>query len=220
MTSIDPGPSFVRDGFAIVPALVDGDRCDQLLRLLPAPQEPARLRRLLDLPPVARLAIELTAHASIAALLPPGARAVQCTFFDKATDRNWSVGPHQDLSLPLPPGARRLPQGWRGASHKDGIDFGQPQAAELERVLAVRVQLDSMVADEGALEVIPGTHCRGRIEPHELADLALTATRVPCPVPRGGALLLRPLLVHGSRRLRAGARRRVLHFVFAAQEAA
>ena len=217
---MDPGSSVERYGFAIVPALVDSDRCDQLLRLLPAPHEPAKLRRLLDLPPVARLAIELMTHDSIGALLPTGARAVQCTFFDKAADRNWSVGPHQDLSLPLPAGAQRLPQGWRGASQKDGLDFGQPPAAELERVLAVRVQLDSMDADDGALEVIPGTHCRGRIEPGELADLVLTAERVACPVPRGGALLLRPLLVHGSRRLRTGGRRRVLHFVFAAREAA
>lgn len=213
--------NFERDGFIVVAGLLDDSRCNDLLRLLPAPDEPAQLRRLLELPPVAQLAEELAAQPSVAALLPPHARAVQCTYFDKSADRNWSVGPHHDLSLPIPQGgAGRLPDGWRAASHKDGIDFGQPPPADLERVLAVRVQLDAMVDLEGVLEVIPGTHRRGRLDPDEIADLTSHAGRVPCPVPRGGALCLRPLLMHGSRRLRSPSRRRVLHFVFASQETA
>jgi hypothetical protein len=218
---VNPGnrtAQFDRDGFAVVPDVLDHVRCDELLVSLQRRDEETRLRRLLDLPLVSELASALMLRDEIASLAPPDARAVQCTFFDKSAERNWSVGPHQDLSLPLPGGARTLPEGWRNSSNKDGIEFGQPPASILERVLAVRVQLDAVENDEGALEVLPGTHRRGRLDAVDLAGLALVAERMACPVPRAGALLMRPLLVHGSRRLHAGNRRRVLHFVFAPRE--
>jgi hypothetical protein len=219
VTPVEHVATFERDGFTVITDVVDDVRCDDLLRLLPEPDEPAKLRRLLDLPLVAELAKDLLRNPRVASLSPPEARPVQCTFFDKSSERNWSVGPHQDLSLPLPAGMQGLPDGWRGASRKDGLEFGQPPAALLEQVLAIRVQLDPIEADDGVLEVIPGTHRRGRLDALELESLAQTAQRVPCPLSRGSVLLLRPLLVHASRRLQSARRRRLLHFVFAPREA-
>ena len=203
-----------RDGYAIVAGLLDDAACDSLLAQAAA-LEGTEPRRLLDAEPIARLARELAMHPGLAPLLPRDAVALQCTCFDKSPSRNWSVGPHQDLSLPLPDDVDAVPAGWRGASRKDGMLFAQPPAQLLDQVCAVRLQLDEAAGGDGALEVIPGTHRRGRLGPAELAELAESATRVACRVPRGAALVLHPLLVHGSRKLRTGGRRRVLHFVFA-----
>jgi hypothetical protein len=212
--SIETAISLAREGFTIVHGVIDDAQCEQLLAALEIPRGSAAPRRLLDVAPFSRLALDLAAHPALSALLPAAPRALQCTYFDKSGERNWSVGLHQDLSLPVPDAAGALPPGWRTRSHKDGIDFAQPPSSVLQRVVAVRVQLDASDA-EGALEVVAGTHLRGRLDAVDREHLARHAARLPCPVPRGGALVLHPLLVHGSRRLRSAGRRRVLHFVFA-----
>ena len=40
----------------------------------------------------------------------------------------------------------------------------------------------------------------------------------PCPAPRGGAMVMRPLLLHASSKSTGTSRRRVLHFLFGPAE--
>ena len=203
---------FDAQGYVIVPEVLPAALCDRLLGIVEAREHTgAGSRRLLGEPLVAEAALRLQRHPAIATLLPAGARAVQCTLFAKTAQVNWSVTPHQDLSVPVR--ERVDAPGWSGWSLKEGATFAQPPLAVLRQLLAVRLQLDGDAETTGPLEVVPGSHRAGRLSTASLKD-HLGTPRVRCIVPRGGALVLRPLLIHASGKAGGGGRRRVLHFVF------
>jgi len=62
--------------------------------------------------------------------------------------------------------------------------------------------------------VAPGSHRDGRVRDAEAIALRDASGTVACHVPRGGAMLMRPLLLHASSKSIAPVPRRVLHFVF------
>lgn len=205
--------AFESDGYAILPALLSNTECDELIDAIQASHETRRpgSRRWLRVEVVANVARLLRTHPAISVLLASDARAVQCTLFAKDPDTNWSVTPHQDLSVPVR--ERVDADGWSAWCAKEGMTFAQPPSSVLERLLAVRLQLDDGDAAAGPLEVVPGSHRVGRRSAAEISRLA-SITRVSCPVPRGGALIMRPLLIHASGRMQGEGRRRVLHFLY------
>jgi ectoine hydroxylase-related dioxygenase (phytanoyl-CoA dioxygenase family) len=153
------------------------------------------------------LAERVRTHAGIAAILPAGARAILCTYFEKSTDRNWLVPLHRDIHIPV---ARHVAHpSLRGWSSKEDMVFVQPPREVLDALLAVRVHLDACGADDGAIEAIPGSHRDERMD----ADSAGRA-RAALEAGKGDALLMRPLVLHASRKATGTSRRRVLHFVF------
>lgn len=204
---------FDRDGFAILPPVLSAAACEALAVICDtAPLTGAGSRALLALDAVASLGRSLAASPSIAALLPPGAQAVQCTLFSKSDASTWSVTPHQDLSIPVR--ERRDVAGWSGWSLKEGVWFVQPPIAVLEQMVAVRLQLDDNAAETGPLEVVPGTHAMGRLSNETIRAASAASGKVPCVVERGGVLVLRPLLIHSSAKGRSAGHRRVLHFLY------
>jgi Phytanoyl-CoA dioxygenase (PhyH) len=206
------GSGFFRDGFTILPPLLTSEACDAVIAAVEAaPLTGAGSRKLLSLDAVASLGRLLANCPSIAALLPLGAQAVQCTLFSKSDGSTWSVTPHQDLSMPAH--ERHDVAGWSGWSRKEGVWFVQPPVAVLEQMVAVRLQLDDNAADTGPLEVVPGTHVLGRL-PGDAIRTAAAAGKVPCVVERGGVVVLRPLLIHSSAKGRSAGSRRVLHFLY------
>jgi ectoine hydroxylase-related dioxygenase (phytanoyl-CoA dioxygenase family) len=202
-----------RDGYVVVDGVVDAAGCDRLVAALDRHGTAIAPRDWLAVAAIAQAARDLLAAPALAPLLPEGAMPWQCTLFDKAPGHDWTVGPHQDLSVPA---ACLADAACADAPRvvKDGVAYVQPPADVLASLLAVRLQLDDVAADAGALEVVAGTHRRGRLDEAELRRLGGGPARVRVGVGRGGVVALRPLLVHASRRLRAPVRRRVLHFVF------
>jgi len=202
---------FHAQGFCILAPLIPSTLCDRLcerLGLLDARRPGSR--RLLGLEPVAHAAAAIGSHPSVRPLLAERAKAVQCTLFIKDVTTNWSVTPHQDLSIPV---RKRLDvPGWSGWSVKEGVLFVQPPVAVLEQLVAVRLQLDHDSEATGPLEVVAGTHRLGRLPSGDVSRWASQGT-VRCVVPRGGALAMRPLIVHTSGKSTGGVRR-VLHFLF------
>lgn len=210
--SMTVAEAFARDGFAILPPLLSAAECDALIAIVEAASVTgAGSRRLLALDAMASLGRLLANTPPIAAFLPPGAQAVQCTLFSKSDVSTWSVTPHQDLSIPAD--ERREMDGWSGWSRKEGTWFVQPPVSVLERMVAVRLQLDDNAADTGPLEVVPGTHLMGRLSSESIQATA-ARVRVPCLAERGGVVVLRPLLLHSSAKGRTSGNRRVLHFLY------
>lgn len=212
------------DGFLLVPEAVAEADLEPLLSELArlADQEGVRMRgaeafavrNVLDLLPSARLLVESPGfRCLVEPVLGADALAVKATLFDKTPDANWHVGWHQDLTIALPE-RRELP-GFRSWSVKAGVPHVQPPAEVLERMLAVRLHLDPCGEENGALRVIPGSHGHGRLESEDIQRWIAGGTAVTVPSPRGGALLMRPLLLHASSRATAPAHRRVLHVEFA-----
>ena len=200
-------------GFAIVPQLLSGSECDALVdRVAGGASASGGTRNLLQQDWCSALARRLRQHAQLAALLMPDLVAVQCTYFEKSSARNWLVPVHQDLSIPV---AKRVDQpGLDAWSEKERALFVQPPAELLQQFIAVRVHLDACTADDGPLRVIPGSHAWGKLDAQAATAARQTHPEKVCTVDRGGAMLMRPLLLHASSKSTGTSQRRVLHFLF------
>lgn len=201
---------FETDGVVVVDSVLSVDACDDALALIDG-IDGTGTRRLLDHPAIRQLAAELRCHPLLAPLLPADAACIQCTLFAKGGESSWGVGAHQDLSVPV---AFRIDAaGFGGWAEKEGQLFVQPPVVVLASLVAVRVQLDDHADRSGPLEVVPGSH-HHRLSADHTATFDVSR-RIACVPPRGGAVVMRPLLVHASAKGDSTLPRRVLHFVFA-----
>jgi ectoine hydroxylase-related dioxygenase (phytanoyl-CoA dioxygenase family) len=200
-----------RAGYSVLPDLIGLEEVDAIARRVDGLPRTGT-RRLLDAPWCRELAETLKANELLRELGTEEAEPVQCTLFKKSPDKNWLVSLHQDLSIPV---AQRVSSakctGW---SEKEGELFVQPPVAVLQDVFAVRVHLDDCDERNGALRVVPGSHRLGRLTVAQAIQARETMDEVTVTVPRGGAMLLRPLLLHASSKSVIDSPRRVLHFVF------
>lgn len=204
---------FADCGFAVIDHVVPHSVCDQLSAdEIISSAAGAGSRTLITHPPCRELASYLKNHVSIRALLPSDPVAIQCTLFNKSPRKNWLVPLHQDLSVPVLERIQSpLCSGW---SEKEGQWFVQPPIDILECLVAVRVHIDSSTAENGPLRVVPGSHRFGRSTSAEADTRREQTNEVALLVSCGGAIVMRPLLLHASSKVIAAIPRRVLHFVF------
>lgn len=207
-----------RDGFALRETVVPAPLLDALLDVVKprwgSSRHRAGLRNLwLEEPLVRRILQEHLLPELVRPVLGPGAFPVRSLWFDKTASANWGVPWHQDLAIAVR--ERIETPGFTGWSVKDGLPHVHPPAGVLADMLAVRLHLDDCGPDNGPLRMLPGSHVGGRLPDAEL-DRWQTATQpVECCTRRGGAVLLRPLLLHASSPARQPGHRRVLHVEFA-----
>ena len=207
--------AFDADGFAVLPALLPEAELRRIDAAL-AGRSGVGARDLLHAPWCRELAQRLHADARLDDALPRAHVPVQCTAFEKSAAHNWLVAVHQDVAIPV--AARVDDAALGGWSNKAGTWFVQPPRAVLERLVAVRVHVDDCGPDDGPLDVVPGSHRHGRLDDGRALALRDAVGSVACPVPRGGAMLMRPLLLHASSKATGTSRRRVLHFLFGPRE--
>ena len=200
-------------GFCVLADVVPQPVCDRLCSTLSAAvPNSAGSRTLLAHPVCRELVATIRNHSGIQPLLPLSAVAVQCTLFDKTPEKNWLVSLHQDLSIPV---RVRVESDQVGAwSQKEGQWFVQPPEDVLNRLVAVRVHLDASTAKNGPLRVVPGSHRFGRLTAPEADTHRKALGEITVESPRGGALVMRPLLLHASSKATSPMHRRVLHFLF------
>ena len=178
---------FARDGYLLLPGVLGAHETRACARAAaPSATLSGGTRTMLRSAWCAALVQRLRRHATLAPLLPAGAVAVQCTYFEKSVGRNWLVPWHQDLSVPV---AERVEHpALRGWSLKEGVLQVQPPAAVLAQLVAVRLHLDDCGLQDGPLRVLPGSHGAG-VRPDGAVHAADAA--VVCTAPRGSALLIR-----------------------------
>ncbi len=70
----------------------------------------------------------------------------------------------------------------------------------------------------GPLKVLPGSHKAGYVSDYEIQKEQSESQPVVCTVSKGGALLMRPLLVHSSSKCDSPISRRVIHIEFTSEE--
>ncbi|HXF39835.1 MAG TPA: phytanoyl-CoA dioxygenase family protein [Blastocatellia bacterium] len=213
------------NGFAIVPDVINSEMILQLRQALAGVssrntsgrESSYGVRNLLYVVPAFR---SLETHESVRALVDPiegeNASIVRSIFFDKTQQANWKVSWHQDLTIAVRHKVE-MP-GFTAWSVKAGIAHVQPPAAVLERVLTIRLHLDHTDEANGALVVLPGTHRLGRLGADQISSLRENVSKVICRVQAGGALIMRPLLLHSSSSGSLPSRRRVIHLDFSAEE--
>ena len=105
-------------------------------------------------------------------------------------------------------------EGYSSWSVKDGVLHVQPPEEILEQMLTVRLHLDPADERNGALWVSPGSHRLGRLRANDAAAVAESNGKRLCAVRAGDALLMRPLILHASRKATSGVPRRVIRLEF------
>lgn len=142
---------------------------------------------------------------------PP--RLVRSILFDKVAGANWAIRWHQDKTIAV---RRRIDvAGYGPWSVKEGIASVQPPARVLERMVSIRLHLDDCGEHNGALQVLPGSHRSGKLTAARQTALVEAGGVRTCTVGRGGALLMKPLLLHASSPAIDPSHRRVVHFDYA-----
>ncbi|MEB0030963.1 phytanoyl-CoA dioxygenase family protein [Undibacterium sp. RTI2.1] len=204
---------FADQGFLITQALFDSDTFSHLeFELNELLVNSVGTRHLLDFRWCSDLALRIRQHSLVRPFLPLDAIAVQCTYFEKSKDQNWLVPLHQDLSIPV---KKRITHPdltvW---SEKEGLVFVQPTNEMLRQLVAVRLHIDECDLTDGPLRVVPMSHKNGRLSNQAAIETRDRMGEVICPVEKGGALIMSPLLLHASSKASGESKRRVLHFVY------
>lgn len=218
--------TIARDGFAVVEGVVPDSITRALLPALADVEHEGAIarrgsihavRNLIEaVPEVRALARMQLVRSLVEPVLGPECFVVRAILFDKTPEANWKVTWHQDLTI-----AVREPAdapGFGPWSEKAGIPHVQPPAEVLERMLTVRVHLDDCGPENGPVQVIPGSHAHGRLTADEIARWRRDHAPVACTSPRGGALVMRPMILHASSPATHPGHRRVVHLEFAADE--
>lgn len=207
-------------GYAMIPEVFRQKESDKLLRELNCanlPRSRAGVRHAMRIQAVAEIARGAALLGIVREILGEGAFPFRATLFDKSATANWLVVWHQDTALPLTD-KREMP-GWGPWSVKEGVNYAHAPASALEQVAALRVHLDDSTSENGPLRVLPGTHTLGVLTDEQIHTLSEKVAEVECPVPCGGVLAMRPLIVHASSKAQNEMPRRVLHIEYARLDA-
>ena len=153
----------------------------------------------------------------IQGILGPMAFPVRGLFFDKTLNTNWNLPWHQDLTVAVC--ARRDVPGFGPWTRKAGIPHAHAPSSFLERMVTIRLHLDDSGPDDGPMRVLPRSHLEGKLSGPALAAWLSRAgaVAVDCNVKAGGAVIMRPLLVHASASRTSPGHRRVIHLEYAAE---
>jgi ectoine hydroxylase-related dioxygenase (phytanoyl-CoA dioxygenase family) len=140
-------------------------------------------------------------------------QVVKSIYFDKPGESNWFVAYHQDLTISV--NQKIDIAGFGPWSVKQNQYAVQPPLSILENNFTIRIHLDDTDENNGALRVVPGSHKKG-VYRAETIDWT-TEKEVVCNVPKGGIMIMRPLLLHASSRTNNNHKRRVAHIEFSNQ---
>ena len=208
--------AFDRDGFAIIPDAFSSAAVNTLIAAFPpAFDDEGRggLRNLLEIPAIAAVAGDPPVRDVARSILGRDCVAVRALLFDKTPTANWKVAWHQDLTIAV--AERREVPGFGPWSVKAGVVHVQPPSDILQRMVTVRLHLDPCGSDNGPVRVLPGSHRAGKLSAVGIKTMRGQIESVSCIVPRGGLLVMRPLLLHASSPATVPTHRRVVHLEFA-----
>lgn len=139
---------------------------------------------------------------------------VKSIYFDKPEQSNWFVAYHQDLTISVD--NKIAVDGFGPWTKKQNQYAVQPPLSILESNFTIRIHLDETDEQNGALKVIDGSHSKGIYRPEHI-DWTMEKETI-CNVPRGGVMIMKPLLLHSSGRTTNSKKRRVIHIEFSNTE--
>ena len=135
---------------------------------------------------------------------------VKSIYFDKPESSNWYVAYHQDLTISVD---KKISSKDFGPWTKKQNQFAvQPPIYILKNIYTIRIHLDHTNFENGALKVIPDSHSKGIIRPENI-DWTTEIEKI-CEVEKGGIMIMKPLILHGSNRTTNNQKRRVIHIEF------
>lgn len=167
-----------------------------------------------EVPEVQHLIFNDNLKAVISELFGEKYFVVKSIYFDKLETSNWYVAYHQDLTISVDQKIQL--EGFGPWTTKQNQFAVQPPLDILENIYTIRIHLDDTDENNGALKVVPGSHAKGIYRP-ETIDWTIETEEI-CNVEKGGIMIMKPLILHGSNRTTNGKRRRVIHIEFSHRE--
>jgi ectoine hydroxylase-related dioxygenase (phytanoyl-CoA dioxygenase family) len=163
-------------------------------------------------PGATHLARTAPIREAVTELLGEGCGLVRALYFDKPPERSWALPWHRDMTI-------AVREHRTGGSHftkptrKGGVPHVEAPESVLRDMVTARVHLDDVTDENGPLLVIPGSHREGKTGWRPADESRVHAILAAA----GDVLLMRPLLMHCSRKSKAGVqrRRRIVHLEFA-----
>lgn len=152
----------------------------------------------------------------IPTLLGEGYRLVRSLLFDKTADANWAVPWHQDLTIAVK--EKRDVNGYGPWSVKEGMPHVRPPVSLLGDMITLRVHLDDTFAGNGPLKIIPESHLDGILDPGTIQNMDKDGLEKVFEAAAGDVLLMKPLVLHASKRCENPKHRRILHLEYSNQE--
>ena len=141
--------------------------------------------------------------------------SIKSIYFDKPPSANWIVNWHQDLTINLT--GRKEVKNYKNWRVKPERTVVQPNRELLENIFTIRIHLDDCTNQNGALRVIEKSHSRGVIEIKEWIKQQEGEEKI-CEVGAAGILIMKPLILHSSKRTENDNSRRVIHIEFTDME--
>lgn len=217
--------NFANIGFAIIENIYTDAEISQLLAVIEnGKQENSNFRKSKDLfairqffkefPTTLALVFNSKLREIISQLFGNEYFVTKSIYFDKPEKSNWFVAYHQDLTISVD--KKIIVEGFTNWTSKQEQFAVQSPVELLDKNFTIRIHLDHTTAQNGALRVVEESHKKGvlRTENIDFSSIAETV----CEVPKGGMMLMKPLLLHASNKTSNQARRRVLHIEFSNQE--
>ncbi|MFL9836120.1 phytanoyl-CoA dioxygenase family protein [Flavobacterium sp. ST-75] len=209
------------EGFAVIDAIYSQDEIDRIIKIIDsAHSDSATFRRSKDLfairqflkvvPNVTELVFNQKLKDIVNTVFGEDYFPIKSIYFDKPGNSNWFVAYHQDLTISVNQKAEIENYGpWTVKQNQFAV---QPPVEVLENIFTIRIHLDDTDENNGALKVIPKSHLKKIYRP-ETIDWN-TETEATCNVPKGGVMIMKPLLLHSSARTVNNSNRRVIHIEF------
>jgi len=205
-------------GFEIIENIYSEKEINQILQIL---QEKGIENKfgvrtfLIDNPEIVNKVFTKSLIDIIKRISPNCNKSIKSIYFDKPPNANWIVNWHQDLTINLIE-KRETPnfKHWRVNQERVVV---QPNREILESIFTIRIHLDDCTKENGALRVIENSHNKGVVEIKEWVKNKDGVENI-CEVKKGGVLIMKPLLLHASRRTENDKNRRVIHIEFTDKE--
>ncbi|HUC82671.1 MAG TPA: phytanoyl-CoA dioxygenase family protein [Flavisolibacter sp.] len=217
--------AFAEKGYVVIPAIFSDSEIEAISnQIRQADSGKTNFRKSKDLfairqffnevPDIVPVVISDALKLLIHNLFGGGFFVVKSIYFDKPGDSNWFVSYHQDLTISV--NRKAEVEGYGPWTVKQNQYAVQPPLSILENNFTIRIHLDDTDENNGALRVVPRSHSKGIYRP-ETIDWSEEVEEVCC-VPKGGIMLMRPLLLHASSRTTNNKPRRVIHIEFSKQD--
>ena len=205
-------------GFSIVDGIYNDEEIDSILNSISnADQTNTTFRKSADLFAIRQVVKEIpellpivfndNLQNLISNILGNDYFIVKSIYFDKPKNSNWYVAYHQDLTISVDKKIEIKDfVNWTKKQNQFAV---QPPISVLENITTLRIHLDETNSENGALKVIENSHSKGIYRPENINWE--NEKEVTCNVPKGGVMLMKPLLLHSSGRTTNNEKRRVIH---------
>lgn len=217
MLSIDDLTNFEKDGCLTIASVYKTEEIERIVELMSSLQveQTFGVRQFLKKYEVLIPIVFNENLKSIIRSISKKAVVIRSLYFDKPPNANWMVNWHQDLTVELKD--KKETAGFKNWRVLPKRTTAQPPLNVLEQMFTIRIHLDDCLKTNGALNVVKGTHKEGIIPIKEGLD-NWVGNREVCEIQKGGVLIMRPLVLHASKRTENNQNRRIVHIEFSDYE--